>query len=264
MENKRRGYFKCTRLNKIFNADLIAAYNILMTLKSTLIAPITPSPEKGVGVIGLKDAMRVVKVVSEGQEAPSYPPELAEKFLLFGKWRLDEVEVKDPGLKGYICLKPMLVPHSGGRHEHRRFGKAEVNVVERLANMLMRPGPNGGKKSKALKIVRNALEIIHLKTGENPVQVLVRAIENAAPREDVTRLSYGGIVYFKAVDISPQRRLDLALRWMGEAVRMASFRSRKTPEEALADEIIAAAQNDASSYAIRKKNELERIALASR
>ena len=197
-------------------------------------------------------------------EAAARMPELAEKFKLFGKWRLDEVEVKDPGLKRYICLKPMLVPHSGGRHEHRRFGKAEVNVVERLANMFMRPGPNGGKKTKALKIVRNALEIIHLRTRRNPVQVLVRAIENSAPREDVTKLSYGGIVYFKAVDISPQRRLDLALRHLAQGAREACFRSRKTPEEALAEEIIAAAENDSKSFAIRKKNELERIALASR
>ncbi|MCD6592371.1 MAG: 30S ribosomal protein S7 [Thaumarchaeota archaeon] len=197
-------------------------------------------------------------------EATTPAPELAEKFRIFGKWRVDEVEVKDPGLKRYICLKPMLIPHSGGRHEHRRFGKAEVNIVERLANMLMRPGPNGGKKTKALKIVRNALEIIHLRTRQNPIQVLVRAIENSAPREDVTKLSYGGIVYFKAVDISPQRRLDLALRHLAQGARESCFRSRKTPEEALADEIIAAAENDSRSFAIRKKNELERIALASR
>jgi len=197
-------------------------------------------------------------------EAAARMPELAEKFKLFGRWRLDEGEVGDPGLKRYICLKPTPIPHSGGRHEHRRFGKAEVNVVERLANMFMRPGPNGGKKTKALKIVRNALEIIHLRTGQNPVQVLVRAIENSAPREDVTKLSYGGIVYFKAVDISPQRRLDLALRHLAQGARQACFRSRKTPEEALAEEIIAAAENDAGSFAIKKKNELERIALASR
>jgi len=193
-------------------------------------------------------------------EASQQPAgELIERFKVFGKWKVDEVEVRDPGLKRYICLKPILIPHSGGRHEHRRFGKAEINVVERLANMFMRPGPNGGKKSKALKIVRNALEIIHLKTRQNPIQVLVRAIENSAPREDVTKLSYGGIVYFKAVDISPQRRLDLALRHLAQGAREASFRSRRPPEEALADEIIAAAGNDSSSFAIRKKNELERI-----
>lgn len=191
-------------------------------------------------------------------------PELAEKFKVFGKWSVSDVEVKDPGLKRYICLKPMLIPHSGGRHEHKRFGKAEVNIVERLANMFMRPGPNGGKKSMALKIVRNALEIIYLRTHQNPIQILVRAIENAAPREDVTKLSYGGIIYFKAVDISPQRRLDLALRHLAQGAIETSFRSRKTPEETLADEVILAAENDPRSFAIRKKNELERIALASR
>ena len=192
------------------------------------------------------------------------PKELVEKFKIFGKWSVDEVEVKDPGLKRYICLKPTVIPHSGGRHEHRRFAKSEVNIVERLANMFMRPGPNGGKKSKALKIVRNALEIIHLRTGQNPIQVLVKALENAAPREDVTRLSYGGIVYFKAVDISPQRRLDLALRHIAQGAREASFRNRKTTDEALADEIILAAEGDAKSFAMRRKHELERVALASR
>ncbi len=186
------------------------------------------------------------------------------EFKLFDKWPLEGIEVKDEGLKRYISLKPMLVPHSGGRHEHRRFGKSEVNVVERLANMFMRPGKNGGKKSKALKIVRNALEIVHLRTGRNPVEVLVRAIENAAPREDVTRLSYGGIVYFKAVDISPQRRVDLALRYMAQAARESAFRSRKTVDECLADEIILASENDSKSFAIRKKIEQERVALASR
>lgn len=179
-------------------------------------------------------------------------------------WSLEEVTVSDPGLQRYISLKPTTVPHSSGRHEHRRFGKAEVNVVERLANMLMKPGRNGGKKTKAIAAVKNALYMVHLRTGENPVQVLIRAIENSAPREDVTKLTYGGITYFKAVDISPQRRLDLSLRWIAEAARANSFRSGRTVDEALADEIIAAANNDLKSYAVKKKIEQERIALASR
>jgi small subunit ribosomal protein S7 len=183
---------------------------------------------------------------------------------VFHQWDLSQVEVRDPGLRAYIALSPVVLPHSGGRHEHRRFGKARVNIVERLANMLMRPGKNGGKKQKALLAVKNALHIIYLRTGENPVQVLVRAIENAAPREDTTRVTYGGITYFKAVDISPQRRLDLALRWLAEGARLSSFRNVKTIDEALADEIIAAASNDVRSYAVKKKNEQERIALASR
>jgi len=180
------------------------------------------------------------------------------------EWLTEELETSDPGLRAYICLKPIKVPHSGGRHEHRRFGKSEVHVVERLANMFMRPGKNGGKKYRGIQIVLNALRIVQLRTGENPLKTLIRAIENAAPREDVTRVTYGGITYFKAVDISPQRRVDLALRWLAEAARTASFRSPLTTEEALANELILAATNDVRSYAIKKKNDQERIAIASR
>ena len=187
-----------------------------------------------------------------------------EEIKLFGKWDFKEVEVRDPGLKRYICLTPVYVPHSMGRHEHKRFGKSEVNIVERLVNNLMRPGKNAGKKLRAINVVKNAFEIIHLRTGENPIQVLVRAIENSAPCEDTTRISYGGIVYHLAVDISPQRRLDLALRFICEGARQASFGNPKPLEECLAEEIILAANNDMKSYAVSKRHEMERIALASR
>lgn len=183
---------------------------------------------------------------------------------IFGRWPVEGIDVLDEGLKRYISLTPQIVPHSSGRHEHRRFAKSRVNILERLANMLMRPGRNGGKKSKALTIIRNALTIVELRTGRNPVEVLVRAVENSAPLEDVTRLSYGGIVYFKAVDISPQRRVDLALRYIAQAAREASFRSRKTVDECLADEIVLAAEKDSKSFAVKKRMELERVALASR
>jgi len=183
---------------------------------------------------------------------------------IFDAWETEGIVVNDPGLRSYINLKPIIIPHSGGRHEHRRFGKSQVNIVERLANMFMRPGKNGGKKTKGLQIVKNALHIIHLRTGENPIHVLVRALENCAPREDVTRVTYGGITYFKAVDIAPQRRLDLALRWLAEAARENSFRNPITVEEALANEIILAASGDVRSYALKKKIEQERVALASR
>lgn len=180
------------------------------------------------------------------------------------EWSSENIVINDPGLKAYICLKPYPIPHSGGRHEHKRFGKADVHIIERLANMFMRPGRNGGKKYRGIQIVINALRIVQLRTRENPIQLLIRAIENTAPREDVTRVTYGGITYFKAVDISPQRRLDLALRWLAEAARTSSFRSPLTTEEALANEIILAANNDVRSYAVKKKNEQERVALASR
>jgi len=183
---------------------------------------------------------------------------------LFGKWSFDGIEVKDLGLKRYVSLKPMYVPHSMGRHEHVRFRKSEVNIVERLINNLMRPGKGAGKKTRAINVVRNAFEIIHLRTGRNPVEVLVRAVENSAPCEDTTRISFGGVVYHMAVDISPQRRVDLALRLLSEGGRKVTFGNPRTLEEALAEELILAANGDVKSYAVQKRNEMERVAAASR
>lgn len=186
------------------------------------------------------------------------------EILLFGKWSYDGVVVRDPSLKRYISLKPVYLPHTGGRHEHKRFGKAEVPIVERLINKIMRPGHNMGKKHLAYNIVKTAFDIMYMRTGENPIQLLVRAIENAAPREETTRIMYGGIVYHVSVDVAPLRRIDLALRHITEGARSKAFRSTLSIEEALAEEIILAASNDPRSYAIQKKDEIERIALSSR
>lgn len=188
----------------------------------------------------------------------------AEEIKLFGKWSFDAIEVRDAGLAKYINLKPYYVPHSGGRHEHQRFRKSELTPAERLANQLMRPGASGGKKAKAIQIVKNALEIIALKTGKNPLAVLVRAMENSAPCEDTTRISYGGIAYHVAVDVAPQRRIDLALRFLAEGARKAAIGNIKTIDECLADEIIAAGAAEAKSYAVSKRDEQERVAAASR
>ncbi len=187
-----------------------------------------------------------------------------KEIKILGKWSVKDVEVRDPGLKAYINLKPVYLPHSEGRHEKRRFAKSRISIVERLINQVMRPGKNTGKKMLAINIVKRAFEIIELKTRENPIQVLVRAIENAAPREETTRIAYGGILYHVSVDVAPQRRVDLALRHLVQGARMAAFGNPKTIEECLADEIIAAANNDTSSYAIRKKEEIERIAYTAR
>lgn len=187
-----------------------------------------------------------------------------EEVKLFGKWSFKGVEVMDLGLKRYVCLKPIAVPHSMGRHEHKRFGKANVNIVERLVNNLMRPGKNAGKKAKAINILKHAFEVINLRTGKNPIEVLVRAVENAAPCEDTTRISYGGIVYHISVDVSPQRRVNLALRYISEGARQASMRSPRSIAECLAEELILASNRDMKSYAVSKRHELERIAQASR
>lgn len=183
---------------------------------------------------------------------------------LFGKWRCDEITVQDPGLKKYLSVKPALVPHSGGRHEHHRFRKSTLNVAERLANNMMRHGRAGGKKARTVGIVRNAFDIINLKTGKNPLEVFVKALENAAPCEEVTRIAYGGVVYPISVDIAPQRRLDLTLRFITDGARQTSVGNPKTVDEALADEIMFCAARDNRSFAIRKKDEMERIALSSR
>ncbi|MEA2090032.1 MAG: 30S ribosomal protein S7 [Thermoproteota archaeon] len=187
-----------------------------------------------------------------------------EEIKLFGKWSFGGVEVKDLGLKKYVYLKPLYVPHSMGRHEHKRFHKSKVNLVERLVNDLMRPGRNAGKKVWAIGLVRNAFEIIYLRTKRNPIDVLVSAVENCAPCEDTTRISYGGVAYHLAVDISPQRRVDVALRFLSEGARKCSFGNARSLEECLAEELILAANHNIKSYAVAKRHEMERIAQSSR
>ncbi len=183
---------------------------------------------------------------------------------LFEKWSFKGVTVADLGLQRYISLKPVSIPHSMGRHEHKRFRKANISIVERLVNNLMRPGKNAGKKARALNIVKHAFEIVNLRTGKNPVEVLVKAVENSAPCEDTTRISYGGIAYRLSVDVSPQRRVDLSLRNITEAARQASINNPRSIEECLAEELILAANRDIKSHAVSKRYELERVAQANR
>jgi small subunit ribosomal protein S7 len=183
---------------------------------------------------------------------------------LFGKWSFEGLEVVDPGLKRYVSLNPVVIPTSGGHHEHRRFKKSEVNIAERLVNMMMRHGRAGGKKARAISVVKNAFEIVNLRSGKNPLEVLIKALENAAPSEETTRISYGGVVYHISVDIASQRRVDLALRFVSTGAREASQNNPKTFEECLADELLYASARDPKSYGVQKRDETERIALSSR
>ena len=185
---------------------------------------------------------------------------------------MSQIEVNDQGLKTAISLKPAVIPITFGRHEHQRLKKAEVNIVERLANKMMHFGKKyakntgrmGGKKARMLNIVKTAFDIIHVETGKNPVELLVRAVENSSPNEDTTRIVYGGVVYHVSVDVAPLRRVDLALRFIAEGVRESTYSNPQTIEEALAKEILLASNNDMGSHAVKKKNEQERIAMASR
>ncbi len=195
--------------------------------------------------------------------APTSPSQPAE-IKLFQRWSFKEIKVNDLGLQRYLNLTPMVAPHSMGRHEHQRFRKANVNIVERLINELMRPGKNAGKKAKATNIIRQAFEIINLRTNKNPIEVLVRAVEHSAPCEDTTRISYGGVVYHLSVDVAPQRRIDLALRHITEGARAASLNNPRSIEECIADELVLAGNNDIKSAGVAKRHEIERVAQSSR
>ena len=189
---------------------------------------------------------------------------MSDEIKLFGKWDLSEVEVSDLGLQRYISLKPVYFPHSGGRNQDQRFKKAEMNIVERFVNKLMKKGKNAGKKQKAINIVRVAFEIIYERTGNNPVQVLINAICKVAPREETTRLTYGGVAQHISVDVAPSRRVDLALRFMANAIKQKSFNNIKSVDEVVAEELIVASTGDQGSSAVKKKQEIERIALSAR
>ena len=184
--------------------------------------------------------------------------------LLFGKYEMTGIGIRDGGLAKYIDLTPISVPHTGGKHANRAFAKSKMSIVERLVNSMMRTEVYTGKKSKTILVVRDAFEIVETKTNKNPVQVLVEALENAAPREEITRLQFGGISVPKAVDVSPARRLDIALRNLARGTVDASFKNKKSAEECLADELILASKGDMNSFSVAKKEELERVAQSAR
>eukprot|EP00341_Mesodinium_pulex_P009965 CAMPEP_0116913516 /NCGR_PEP_ID=MMETSP0467-20121206/16748_1 /TAXON_ID=283647 /ORGANISM="Mesodinium pulex, Strain SPMC105" /LENGTH=196 /DNA_ID=CAMNT_0004589741 /DNA_START=14 /DNA_END=604 /DNA_ORIENTATION=- len=193
--------------------------------------------------------------------------EYANPIKLFGKWTYDGVTVDDIALQDYIAVKAKdaaYLPHTGGRYQVKRFRKATCPIVERLVNSLMFHGRNNGKKLMAVRIVKSCFEIIHLMTDENPVKVFVEAIEKTGPREDSTRIGAAGIVRRQAVDVAPFRRVNQAIYLMSIGARDAAFRTIKTIAECLADEIMNAAKGSSNSYAIKKKDEIERVAKANR
>merc|ERR1711988_1290559 len=186
---------------------------------------------------------------------------------LFTRWSFDDVVCNDISLEDYLAVKAQhatYLPHTAGRYSKVRFRKAQCPIVERLVCSMMYHGRNNGKKLKAIRIIEHAFEIIHLLTDLNPMQVLVDAIIKAGPREDSTRIGSAGTVRRQAVDVSPLRRVNQALYLLTVGTREASFRNIKTISECLADELINASKGSSNSYAIKKKDELERIAKANR
>jgi len=201
-------------------------------------------------------------------------PDFRASMKLFGRWPVN-VEIKDAGLKPYINITPIQIPYSAGRAIKKQFWKSKKSIVERLSAKLMVTGHKGkkhywtsnvntGKTATQFKILRNAFSEIEKKTGRNPVEVLIRAIEACAPREGIATIEYGGVRYPKAADLAPQRRIDLCLRWIVQGAFLASLKGKKHMQDTLADEIIATAAGDPKATAMSKKTDLERQSAASR
>jgi small subunit ribosomal protein S7 len=198
-----------------------------------------------------------------------------ENIKMFNRWDTSGIKVEDLGLQKYINLDPTIVPRTGGRNSQQRFHKSKMSIVERLINKVMNPGHKGkkhfktsyhitGKGTTATALVEKTFEIIEQRLKKNPVEVFVKAVENAAPREEIITIEYGGARYPKAVDTSPQRRVDMTLMLFVQGSYQKSFNSKKSFPACLADELINAYELNPSSVAIAKKNEMERQGDASR
>ena len=193
------------------------------------------------------------EVVSE-PEMPVIP--------LFGKWDLTEVNIEDTTLEKYINLDAFQVPHTGGRHSKKRFGRGNLTIIERFINNLMRSEKYTGKKAQAYNVLKNSFEIINSKKKENPAQIMVRALENSAPRAAVVSLRYGGIRVYSGVDVSPTRRVDTAIRNICIGA-IESSKKQRSIENALSKELMLASEANPDSYAVGKKEEIERQAEAA-
>ncbi len=187
---------------------------------------------------------------------------------LFGKWSYSELTVKETALENYISAfttkSRVFVPHTAGRYQLRPFKKAACPIIERVMGAIAFHGRNTGKKVKAMRIMRQALEIIELQTGENPIQIVIDAISNCGPREDSTRIGSGGNAKRQAVDVSSFRRVNQAIYFITKYARDKSFKNFKNIAEILADELIQAAKANPNCNSIKKKEEIERNAKANR
>ena len=193
----------------------------------------------------------------------------------FNRWDIIGVKVADPGLISYITVAPRFLPKTGAKYAKAKFHKSKTFIIERIMNKMMvaghrakkhkiSSGHNSGKSQLVSRIMIKVLEQLEIKTKQNPIQVVITAIENSAPREEIIAIEYGGARYPKAVECSPQRRVDLAIRFMTQGASQKAFNTKKSIQDCLIDEILAAYNLSPNSNAISKKNELERQADSSR
>lgn len=195
-------------------------------------------------------------------------------FLALDKYNIAEVSVSDPALKPYLNVSERLLIKTHGRNLER-FGVARINIIERLASRLQVPGHSGkkhkiitswssGKYNRNMKTVMQTLDIIAERTKKNPVQVLVKAVETASPRDEITVIEHAGARYPQAVDCSPIRRINLVIRWMVQGAYAKAFGKKNKMAETLAKEVISASEANMESYAMGKKNESEKQADSAR
>ncbi|MFB6294815.1 MAG: 30S ribosomal protein S7 [Candidatus Nanohaloarchaea archaeon] len=198
-----------------------------------------------------------------------------EDIELFDRWDAEEAEVHDAGLERYINTENIMAPRSKGRHADQQFYRGDVQIVERVLNRMyvaghkgkkhaVTSGHNVGKSEKLWNLLKEAFEIIEEETGENPVQVLVTAIENSAPTEEVVSYQRGGVMARKAVTVSPQRRVDLATRMLIQGAYEDRLAESGDAADAIAEEIIGAYENDSSVRAVREKERREKEAEGAR
>lgn len=223
-----------------------------------------------------KDQPRIQVIESEVDQSAELEQSITSKdsLKIFDIYETETLVVGDPGLKRVINLTPKLSLKSHGRIK-KDFHQSKINIVERLANLVAVPGHRGkkqkimtsqasGKYTRNMKVVIKAMKIIEEKTKENPLQIIIRAIEKASPREEVTTVEYGGAKYPQAVDTSPLRRVNLTLRLIVHGAYDKTFNKKTKLPEALANEIILASQEASDSAAVQKKNEVEKQANSAR
>lgn len=196
------------------------------------------------------------------------------EFKVFDLYDMKDIEISDEALKPYINVEGKLLIKTYGRNIGK-FASSKSHIVERMVNRISVPGHVGkkhkiitswasGKYSNSVKIIIEAFEIIERKKNENPVQVLIKAIEKSSPRDEITTIEYGGARYPQAVDVSPLRRVNLSIRWIVQGSYQKCFGKKKKMSESLANEIILASEENMESYAMKKKNESEKQADAAR
>lgn len=184
---------------------------------------------------------------------------------LFGRFSYDGLEVNSLSLKPYMNVTTRVaVPHTGTNYSRKAFQKAGMPLTMRLAHGLMRHGRNTSKALQVMKAVKDAFIIIERLAKKNPIQVLVDACINAGPRESTARVGKGGSAKRGSVDVSPLRRLNLAVSALTTGMRKAAFKSSKTLPETIAEELLAASRGNIGSFAVKKRDETERVAKSSR